>query len=184
MANWYLEQSLRALQRRRLRQRLAPGPEQRGRLRQQLLRRHRLHPRHRTLPRRPGERLVRRADRTRARARPTSTRCSPRSTSGIATTTTATATSTSPTATSTTSSRSTPARVRRPAAAPRAPMPSGAIARMPTPARSRHRRARPWMATIVPFGGLPIACSEQVDRRLHDRARERWRRRVLARVRP
>ena len=51
------------------------------------------------------------------------------STSGTGTTTTATATSTSRTATSTTSRRSTPARARRPAAAPRAPTPSGAIGR-------------------------------------------------------
>ena len=42
------------LQRRRLRQRLGPGPEQRGGLRQQLLRRHRLHARHRPVRRGPG----------------------------------------------------------------------------------------------------------------------------------
>ena len=53
------------------------------------------------------------------------------STCGIATTTTATATSTSRTATSTTSSPSTPARARRPAAAPRAPTRSGATAGTP-----------------------------------------------------
>ena len=134
MANWYLEQSYGPLQRRRLRQRLGPGAVQRGRLRQQLLRQHRLHARHRPLPERPGRRLVQRADRRRHDAPPRSTRCSRRSTSGIATTTTATATSTSRTATSTTSSRSTPAKARRPAAAPRAPTPSGATARTPTPA--------------------------------------------------
>ncbi len=50
------------------------------------------------------------------------------STSGTATTTTVTATSTSPTATSTTSRPSTPVRARRPAAAPRAPTPSGRTA--------------------------------------------------------
>ena len=42
---------VRALQRRRLRQRLGPGPVQRRRLRQQLLRQHRLHARHRALHR-------------------------------------------------------------------------------------------------------------------------------------
>ena len=66
------------------------------------------------------------------------------STSGIATTTTATATSTSRTTTSTTSRRSTPVRARRPAAAPRAPTPSGRTAgtrSTPTPGRPA-RRAR------------------------------------------
>ena len=48
------------LQRRRLRQRLGPGPVQRVGLRQQLLRQHRLHPRRRPVPRRPGRRLVQR----------------------------------------------------------------------------------------------------------------------------
>ena len=135
------------LQRRRLRQRLGPGAVQRGRLRQQLLRQHRLHPRHRPLPRRPGRRLVQRADAAARRSAEIDAMPRARSTSGIATTTTVTATSTSRTATSTTSSRSTPARARRPAAAPRAPMPSGATARTPTPAfpaaRRPGRRRRP-----------------------------------------
>ncbi len=69
----------------------------------------------------------------RARPRRTSTPSSRSSMSGIATTMTAMAISTSRTATSTTSSRSTPVKARRPVAALRPRMPSGAIAptRMP-----------------------------------------------------
>ena len=119
MANFYLEQSSGPIQRRRLRQRLGPGPEQRGRVWQQLLRQHRLHARHRAVPRGPGRCLVERTRRRQDRSA-RSTPCLRRSTSGIATTTTSTATSTSPTATSTTSSPSTPVRARRLAAAPRA----------------------------------------------------------------
>ncbi len=77
----------------------------------------------------PGSTRRRPPARPTRRSRPTS-RSSTRST---ATTTTATATSPSPTATSTTSRRSTPARARRPAAAPRAPTPSGRTAGTPTP---------------------------------------------------
>ena len=100
------------------------------------------------------------------------------STCGIATTTTATATSTSPTATSTTSSRSTPVKARRRAAAPRAPTRSGATAgTRSTPHRPGRRR--PTTARRRPHRQLQL-----LDRRLHDRAGERRRRRVLARVRP
>ena len=64
----------RALQRRRLRQRLGPGPVQRGRLRQQLLRQHRLHRAtsagsSRTRPTRGGTPLVAAAGQRRGRQR-------------------------------------------------------------------------------------------------------------------
>ena len=61
------------LQRRRLRQRLGPGPEQRGRIRQQLLRRHRLHARHRAVHGRPGRPPGATADRQRQDRRRRST---------------------------------------------------------------------------------------------------------------
>ena len=106
---------------------LGAGAVQRGELRLELLRRHRLRPHSgcsSATPSTPG--TTRSSPPARRRRRSTPTWRS--STCGIATTTTATATSTSRTATSTTSSRSTPARARKRAAARRAPTRSGATA--------------------------------------------------------
>ena len=111
--------------------RLGAGAVQRGELRLELLRRHRLRP-HVAVRPRHGERLVQRAERRRQDRGPDQRLPGAVRHRGIATTTTATATSTSPTATSTTSRRSTPVRARRPAAAPRAPTRSGRTAGTPT----------------------------------------------------
>ena len=94
------------------------GAVQRGGVRLELLRQHRLRARHPAPARGRPERLVREAGRRRQDGRRRSTPTWRSSTSGTATTTTATATSTSRTATSTTSRPSTRARARRPAAAP------------------------------------------------------------------
>ena len=56
MANWYLEQSYGRYSVDGYVSDWVHGPEQRGRLRQRLLRQHRLHPGHRPLPGRSGQR--------------------------------------------------------------------------------------------------------------------------------
>ena len=108
----------------------------------QLLRRHRVRA-HLAVRARLSQRLVQLRRSPRARRLRRSMPTWPSSTSGIATTTTATATSTSPTATSITSRSSMPVRARRPAAARRAPTPSGAIAgtRSTTTSASPARRS-------------------------------------------
>ena len=158
--------------------RLGAGAVQRGQLRRQLLRQHRLRA-HVAVRARLAERLVHRPDRRRAGRRSRSTPTWRSSTCGIATTTTATATSTSRTATSTTSSRSTPARARRRAAARRARTPSGAIAGTRSTTCIGVGRSR-----LQPRRRPPRRQQQLLGRRLHDRAGERRRRRVRARVRP
>ena len=95
--------------------------------------------------------------------------------SGTATTTTATATSTSRMAISITSRPSTPARARRPAAARRAPTPSGATAGM----RSTTTSASPARRSTR-LAASRSAAADYLDRRLHGRARKRRRGRVRA----
>ncbi len=150
MRNFYIEQSSNRYTVNGDVDRLGAGAVQRGQLRRELLRRHRLRP-HLAVRPRLGQRLVQRADRRRQDAGARSTPTWRSSTSGTATTTTATATSTSRTATSTTSSPSTPARARRPAAAPRAPTPSGATAGTPSTTTSA-----PTGPAFNKFGGVRI----------------------------
>ena len=93
-----------------------------------------------------------------------STRTCRNSTSGTGTTTTGTATSTSRTATSTTSRRSMLATGRRPAAVPRAPTRSGAIARTPS------WRGQGSLGPRQPGRWCPDRRLELLGGRLHDRA--------------
>ena len=156
MRNFYIEQSSGAYTVNGDVSDVGAGPVQRGKLRRQLLRRHRL-------PATPGGSSTTPLTRVRGELAPASRRrrstpTSPSSTSGIATTSTATATSTSPTATSTTSSRSTPVKARRPAAAPRAPTPSGATAG--TAYQGGTSPDGPGSDVIFPIGGLRIGESD------------------------
>ena len=141
MRNFYIEDSSNRYAVNGDGHRLGARAVQRGRLRRQLLRQHRLRPRHQRLFVRDRSRPGTTGRSPPARRRRRSTRICRSSTCGIATTTTATATSTSRTATSTTSRRCMPARARRPAAARRAPTRSGAIAgTRSTPASARPAR--------------------------------------------